>query len=1100
MSDVSDKKTTKKEAEESSDSDDAINVSSSSGSGSDDFSLEGLDDSEEKTKRKRLTKKGKKGKKAKESESSSEDNESGSEKSEDESGEDKDEGDDEDEDDSEEVEDEPEDSEEEDDSEEVEDEPEEKVKKSKAKKTAGVKRKRPAARLGKPSPRALKNRVKRLKREEEEDSYSEEVEKGGVNLDLVKRAGFPIHEMNATEKQIFPAYVDKYQHYYLQMRNVILTRWKSNVTSWLSVEDVQKDFKEEMASEVKVVWDFLTRAGHINSGLFNNSELKAYPWKGPAPKVIVIGAGAAGLSCANQLRQWGYQVVVVEARDRIGGRCRTTKEFGVKTDMGAQIITGLIGNPLDNITQQLDLKTSVIVNDGVLRTDRGDIIDTELDDSLSRLFDKILTSASTFRENIASKRDLSLGDSMQTIIPPLGELQSGLLGWYWANLEYACACDLSALSLRNWDQDDGFESTGDHLILKDGYKSMLKPIAKTLDVRLGQPVKTIRYGDVSGGGVEVHTNDGTVYEGDIIVSTLPLGVLKTSMVTFDPPLPSWKKDSISALGFGILNKVALKFDEIFWDESPSWIGKVMTQVSREERGLNYLWWNYNVVHSEPILVGIVSGKAGDLIEALSDEEIIEKSLETLKGMFRLPSLPKVVSYQITRWRSEQYTQGSYSYVAVGASGEDYTSLAEPIEHNGRKKLFFGGEHTWRYAPATVAGAYASGLDQAQRIHSVFVPPSSSTFRPPRTQSASDRTADENRKAKKKHTKKPDNVFRRGVRKGPVMKDAHYKYQYSFSNSGDATANLIAAMRREAQGGETPEKGKTHRTYQFGSSRPPRAHQHHVSQEDPNKHVIKKEDGRRWYTIQQPGSNASGQGGQGFDRPGQGGFGGPGQGGFGGPGGPGGFGPGGQGGFGGPGGPGGRPGQGGFGGPPGPPGPFGGGPPGFGPGPHGHGGPGGFGGPGQGQALHPWQQQSEPYNNNHNNNNHNNNMSVPPQVNSASISQSTSVSKSSRSSKSRSKPKKTSNPSTAERKKFKGEVAEIIVNRLSGHMKAGKISDKEQFKKLSRGFTKKIVAHEEKTKGNWQIDNKKRTAIKKLIDNHLKKHPQSSSTSTSEQKK
>lgn len=183
----------------------------------------------------------------------------------------------------------------------------------------------------------------------------------------------------------------------------------------------------------------------------------------------------------------------------------------------------------------------------------------------------------------------------------------GLLGWYWANLEYACACDLSCLSLRNWDQDDPFDFSGDHLILVDGYKAMLKPIAKTLDVRLNHPVKTIKYGDVGGGGVEVVTNDGTTFTADAVVCTLPLGVLKTPMVAFDPPLPQWKRDSINALGFGILNKVALKFEEVFWEEDAMWFGKVnnrsrapsyskvMTNCSRDERGLNYLWWNYYLV-------------------------------------------------------------------------------------------------------------------------------------------------------------------------------------------------------------------------------------------------------------------------------------------------------------------------------------------------------------------------------------------------------------------------------------------------------------------------------------------------------------------------
>lgn len=76
---------------------------------------------------------------------------------------------------------------------------------------------------------------------------------------------------------------------------------------------------------------------------------------GLPPRVIVIGAGAAGLACAQQLRQWGYEVVVVEARDRIGGRCNTVTSLSAPVDLGASLITGLIGNPLDDLVNQLNI-------------------------------------------------------------------------------------------------------------------------------------------------------------------------------------------------------------------------------------------------------------------------------------------------------------------------------------------------------------------------------------------------------------------------------------------------------------------------------------------------------------------------------------------------------------------------------------------------------------------------------------------------------------------------------------------------------------------------------------------------------------------------
>lgn len=82
------------------------------------------------------------------------------------------------------------------------------------------------------------------------------------------------------------------------------------------------------------------RYGHINCGIFENSDLKREDFKGRTPHIIVIGAGASGLSCARQLHQFGFKVTVLEGRERIGGRCYTSSELGTAVDLGAQIITG----------------------------------------------------------------------------------------------------------------------------------------------------------------------------------------------------------------------------------------------------------------------------------------------------------------------------------------------------------------------------------------------------------------------------------------------------------------------------------------------------------------------------------------------------------------------------------------------------------------------------------------------------------------------------------------------------------------------------------------------------------------------------------------
>lgn len=218
--------------------------------GSDDFSLEGLEASEEEqTDRKRLTKK-----KEKMSSSSGEgevdrkepdstNNKSTNAK---ESGEEDEEEEVDEDEESEEVEDEPESEseKEEEENDESEEREEKKVQKAGKKKApTNRKRKRKAPHFAKPSPRALKNRSKRFKKTDYDEESEEEANEDGIIRDLVKRAGFDPDEMMEKEKELFPNYVDKYQNYYLNMRNLILTRWKQDVHKMLTLERAQEGVK-----------------------------------------------------------------------------------------------------------------------------------------------------------------------------------------------------------------------------------------------------------------------------------------------------------------------------------------------------------------------------------------------------------------------------------------------------------------------------------------------------------------------------------------------------------------------------------------------------------------------------------------------------------------------------------------------------------------------------------------------------------------------------------------------------------------------------------------------------------------------------------------
>ncbi|KAG7166233.1 Lysine-specific histone demethylase 1A-like [Homarus americanus] len=316
-----------------------------------------------------------------------------------------------------------------------------------------------------------------------------------------------------------------------------------------------------------------------------------------------------------------------------------------------------------------------------------------------------------------------------------------ILDWHFANLEFANATPLSNLSLKHWDQDDDFEFSGSHLTVRNGYSCVPVGLSEGLDIRLNTAVRKIMYSN-SGAEVTVsnarnHSNPATL-KADAVLCTLPLGVLKQSVcanqnaphtVTFNPPLPQWKVDAINRLGFGNLNKVVLCFDRVFWDPNANLFGHVGSTTA--SRGELFLFWN---LYRAPVLLALVAGEAAAIMENVSDDVIVGRCIAVLKGIFG-NSAPKETV--VTRWRADPWSRGSYSFVSTGASGNDYDILATPISppqpnqtsQNSQNssdppspppRLFFGGEHTIRNYPATVHGAFLSGLREAGRIADQFL--------------------------------------------------------------------------------------------------------------------------------------------------------------------------------------------------------------------------------------------------------------------------------------------------------------------------------------------------------------------------------------------
>lgn len=306
-----------------------------------------------------------------------------------------------------------------------------------------------------------------------------------------------------------------------------------------------------------------------------------------------------------------------------------------------------------------------------------------------------------------------------------------LLNWHYANLEYANAANIGKLSLGGWDQDIGNEFEGEHAQVIGGYQQVPRGIwqfPSKLDLRTRKAVRCISYGstDATESSAKVYCEDGEIIEADHIVLSTPLGVLKAGSIAFQPELPSWKLAPIHRLGFGILNKVILVYDEAFWDVDKDMFGLLREADSdaslRQEdyvsnRGRSYLFWNCVKTSGRPVLIALMAGDAAHHAEAVCDADLVAEVTQQLARIFPQAHMPAPSEAIVTRWGKDRFARGSYSYVASSAEAGDYDAMAKPVGN-----LHFAGEATCGTHPATVHGAYISGLRAASEVVDALLGP------------------------------------------------------------------------------------------------------------------------------------------------------------------------------------------------------------------------------------------------------------------------------------------------------------------------------------------------------------------------------------------
>lgn len=411
-------------------------------------------------------------------------------------------------------------------------------------------------------------------------------------------------------------------------------------------------------------------------------------------KVLVIGAGIAGLAAARQLRQHGLQVRVLEAKSTAGGRIHGRQVDGDHYELGASWIHGGDNNPVAEILRKQGAQLHATPFDEILHYRAGKKLDLDKE---------ILQQFQAFLEGVKrGKKDMSIHDAWQSF---RHKNSARLRPEQWHNLWHFLAIDIQTeigadlrhISAMQYEEEG--EMKGGDLLVSGGYQTVIKHLAEGLEIELNSPVKKIEHG---AGGVTVHADDGRRWQADALLLTVPLGVLQKGSLQFEPPLTAAKQQAIKRLGMGNLHKIFLRFKQPFWDEADS----IMVINGKNTEWGNFI--NLQPVLQQPLLLALHAGADALKMQGKTTAQLGTEALAVLQQIYPQATAPQTVVR--SEWHADPYTLGSYSYMPTGTNFALYKDIAK-----AQGNLYFAGEHTHERYPATTHGAYLSGLRAAREI-------------------------------------------------------------------------------------------------------------------------------------------------------------------------------------------------------------------------------------------------------------------------------------------------------------------------------------------------------------------------------------------------
>jgi monoamine oxidase len=411
---------------------------------------------------------------------------------------------------------------------------------------------------------------------------------------------------------------------------------------------------------------------------------------------LVVGAGAAGLMAAYELANAGHSVIVLEARDRIGGRICTlpAKHFSFPVETGAEFIHGDL--PITSALLKGAGMNQYPMEGNMYQLEKGKVMQT---DPFNDTWDQMLTELKKLEDDMPMAEFLRKKFPIERYTGLHNQIRKFVEGYNAADITRA-----SALALRDeWAQEEDpvqYRPVGGYTKLMEFLLSQI--LAHGGEIFLSDAVREIEW---KAGEVNITTNSGKVHSASKAFITIPIPVLCQSAMKFTPTTPDYLAVAKN-IGIGGVIKFLFEFNSTFWNE----------HIQRKFSKFQFLftdasiptWWS-QLPQAVPLLTGWLGGPA---VEKILDQQhdLFEKAIQSIAYILDCPSqkvTDEIKAWHIENWHTDPFALGAYSYATIETK-KAKALLTKPLMDT----LYFAGEAMYE-GPHT--GTVEAALTSGQRV-------------------------------------------------------------------------------------------------------------------------------------------------------------------------------------------------------------------------------------------------------------------------------------------------------------------------------------------------------------------------------------------------